>query len=121
MAVDQLVNCPRGVQKRARRHSVSVCQVVLIIMMVIVVVIMLMIVIIMMMKVIILMMIMIVVMIIIMRWSLHIHPLGLIHKLDNYHDKTLATSIKFKNCHMNRCWVVFKIIKVNLLIAKFCL
>ena len=46
--------------------------------------------------------------------SLHIHPLGLIHKLDNYHDKTLATSRKFKNCHINRCWVVFKIIKVNL-------
>ena len=27
MAVDQLVNCPRGVRPRARRHSVSVCQV----------------------------------------------------------------------------------------------
>ena len=28
VAVDQLVNCPRGVRPRARRHSVSVCQVV---------------------------------------------------------------------------------------------
>ena len=83
-------------------------------MMVMVVVIMLMIAIIMMMKVIIIMMIMIVVMIIIMRWSLHVHPLGLIHELDNYHDKTLATSRKFKNCNIHRCWVVFKIIKVNL-------
>ena len=27
VAVDQLVNCPRGVRPRARRHSVSVCQV----------------------------------------------------------------------------------------------
>ena len=29
MAVDQLVNCPRGVRPRARRHSVSVCQVIM--------------------------------------------------------------------------------------------
>ena len=75
---------------------------------------MMMVVVFMVMKVIIIMMIMIVVMIIIMRWSLHIHPLGLIHKIDNYHDKTLATSRKFKNCHIKRCWIVFKIIKVNL-------